>query len=61
MTQRKAAPSLFYSSASSIGWVRTLSSFIDEGVAALCKRQWQTASVGVAQPIAAPMPRRRAR
>ena len=61
MTQRKAAPSLLYSNASSIGWVRTLSSFIDEGVAALCMRQWQSAPVRVAPPIAVPMPRRRAR
>jgi len=61
MTQRKAAPSLIYSSASSIGWVRTLTSFIDEGVAALCMRQWQSAPVRVAQPIAVPILRRRTR
>jgi len=61
MTNRKATPSLLYSNASSIGWVRTLSAFIDEGVAALCIRQWQRAPVPLTQPVVAAVPRRRAR
>jgi len=61
MTNRKAIPSLLYSTASSIGWVRTLSSFIDEGMAALCMRQWQRAPLTVAQPVMVPSPRRRGR
>ena len=61
MTNRKATPSLLYSAASSIGWVRTLSSFIDEGMAALCVRQWQRAPVVVAQPAMVASPRRRIR
>lgn len=61
MTNRKAAPSLLYSNASTIGWVRTLRAFIDEGMAAFCVRQWQRAPATVAQPIIAAIPRRRAR
>jgi len=61
MTHRKATPSLLYSSASSIGWVRTLNAFIDEGMAALCMQQWQRAPVRVAQPVTVALPRRRSR
>ncbi len=61
MTNRKATPSLLYSTESSIGWVRTLSSFIDEGMAALCMRQWQRAPVVVSQPAMIAYPRRRPR
>jgi hypothetical protein len=61
MTHRKATPSLLYSNASSIGWVRTLGSFIDDGMAALCMRQWQRAPLAGARPLVAPSPRRRAR
>ncbi len=61
MTQRKATPSLLYSNASSIGWVRTLSAFIDEGMAALCMQQWQRAPATVAQPMMVALPRRRSR
>jgi hypothetical protein len=61
MTQRKPAPSLLYSSVPSTGWVRTLSSFIDEGVAALCMRQWQSVPVRIAQPLVVPVARRRTR
>jgi hypothetical protein len=41
MTNRKPLPTLLYTNSRSIGWVRRLSLFIDEGVAALCMRQWQ--------------------
>jgi hypothetical protein len=61
MTNRKATPSLLYSTASSIGWVRTLSSFIDEGMAALCVRQWQRVPAKVVQPAMVALPRRRLR
>jgi hypothetical protein len=59
MTNRKSTPSLLYSTASSIGWVRTLSSFIDEGMATLCMQQWQRAPL--AQPLLVALPRRRPR
>ncbi len=61
MTNRKATPSLLYPNASTIGWVRTLSAFIDEGMAALCMRQWQRAPATVAQPTTVPLSRRRTR
>jgi hypothetical protein len=60
MTNRKATPSLLYC-ASSVSWVRTLSSFIDEGVAALCMRQWQRAPLTVTQPLVVTVARRRVR
>jgi len=59
MTNRKATPLLLYSNASSIGWVRTLRSFIDEGLAAVCMQQWQRAPLTCARPLAAVAPRRR--
>ena len=61
MTNRKATPSLLYSNASTIGWVRTLSSFIDEGMAALCMRQWQRAPLTLAQSAVVAMSQRRIR
>jgi hypothetical protein len=45
MTTRKPSPSLLYTNSLSSGWVRTLASFIDEGMAALCMRQWQRAPI----------------
>ncbi len=45
MTTRKATLALVYTNSGSTGWVRTLSSFIDEGMAALCMRQWQRVPV----------------
>ncbi len=45
MTNRKATLSLLYTNSSSASWVRTLSEFIDEGMAALCMRQWQRVPV----------------
>ncbi len=61
MTHRKATPSLLYSTASSIGWVRTLSAFIDEGMATLCMKQWQRAPATVTQPVMVTLPQRRSR
>jgi hypothetical protein len=61
MTTRKATPSLLYPNTRSSDWVRVLSSFIDEGLAALCMRQWQQVPVIVVQPGASNSARRRAR
>ncbi len=61
MTTRKAIPSLLYTNSRSIGWVRTLSAFIDEGMAALCMRQWQRALIPVVQRPNPPVAPRRAR
>jgi len=58
MTIRKATASFFYSSPSSIGWVRTLSAVIDEGLATLCMRQWQRVPLTIAQPATPPTRRR---
>jgi hypothetical protein len=49
MSTRKATPSLLYTNSRSSSWVRTLASFIDEGMAALCMRQWQRAPIPVMQ------------
>ena len=49
MTNRKTTLSLLYTNSCSTGWVRTLRSFIDEGMAALCMQQWQRAPIPVAQ------------
>lgn len=57
MTNRKATPSLLYS-ASPIGWVRKLNSFVDEGMAALCVRHWQRASLTLVQPASGAIARR---
>jgi hypothetical protein len=51
MTTRKAPPSLLYPNGPSIGWARALRTFIDEGMAALCVRQWQRAPITVARPL----------
>ena len=61
MTQRKAqlSPSLLYSAAPAAQWVRTLTEFIDESLAALCARQWQRAPIAVLQTV--PRQRRRPR
>ena len=59
MTTRKAAPSLLYSNGPSINWVRSVRSFIDEGMAALCMRQWQRVPITVAKPLDLPASRRR--
>ena len=61
MTTRKAPPSLFYSVAPAVEWVRTLSEFIDESLGALCARQWQRAPVMNTQAVASALPRRRTR
>jgi hypothetical protein len=49
MTSPKAspAPSLLYSGTPAVRWVRTLTEFIDESLAALCARQWQRAPIAV--------------
>jgi hypothetical protein len=51
MTTRKPTPSLLYTNSRSKGWVRTLASFIDEGMAALCRQQWQRAPIPVAYKL----------
>jgi len=47
MAIRKVTPLLLYSNGPSVGWARALSSLIDEGMAALCMRQWQRAPITV--------------
>ncbi len=54
MTTRKATLALLYTNPVSAGWVRTLSAFIDEGMGALCMRQWQRVPVPL-KPVA-PVP-----
>lgn len=55
MIQRKAssAPSLLYSAAPAVDWVRTLTQFIDESLGALCAAQWQRAPIVVEQQVPA--------
>jgi hypothetical protein len=57
-TQRKAqsASPLLYSGSQAVDWVRTLTQFIDESLAALAVRQWQRAPITVMQ--SAPAQRR---
>jgi hypothetical protein len=49
MTSRKPQPALLYTSALAQGWTRALTSFIDDGLAALCKRQWQQAPLVISR------------
>jgi hypothetical protein len=51
MTTRKAAASHLYSTGPSINWARALRSFIEQGMAALCVRQWQRAPIPIANPL----------
>jgi len=52
-TQRKAqsASPLLYSGSQAVDWVRTLTQFIDESLAALAVRQWQRAPITVARQV----------
>jgi hypothetical protein len=54
MAIRKTTLSLLYTSPLSTGWTRALRSFIDEGVAALCIRQWQRAPIALTVPVRKP-------
>ena len=48
MATRKAASMRLYWNGASTEWARTLRSFADEAMTALCIRQWQRASITVA-------------
>jgi hypothetical protein len=50
MTTRRTAPLRLYWNGLSPEWARTLRSFVDEAMAALCMRQWQRAPIPVATP-----------
>ncbi len=54
----KTPASAWYSNTPT-SWERTLSSFVDEGTAALCVRQWLRASFPTAQPRRLNVSRRR--
>lgn len=47
MAIRKTTLPLLYTESLSAGWVRTLRSCVDEGVAALCIRKWQRVPITV--------------
>ena len=49
MTSRKSQPALLYTSALAQGWSRALTACIDDGLAALCKRQWQQAPLVISR------------
>ena len=61
MAIRRAPPNLLYSSTVSTSWPRALRSVIEEGLAALCVRQWQRVPVTIAQQGSATVARRRGR